>query len=47
MTEEDEDRSESEDLISLVDRGGLKHVNSEVLMLFVAMEMCVHKRKLF
>ena len=41
MTEEDvdKDRSDSEDWITLVDRGGLKHVNSAVFMLFVAMEM--------
>ena len=46
MTEEDIDgnRSDSEDWINLVDRGGLKHVNSAVFMLFAAMERCVRKR---
>ena len=46
MTEEDIDanRSDSEDWINLVDRGGLKHVNSAVFMLFTAIERCVRKR---
>ena len=46
MTEEDvdKDRSDSEDWITLVDRGGLEHVNSAVFMLFAAMEICVRKR---
>lgn len=45
MTEDvNKDRSESEDWVTLVDRGGLKHVNSAVFMLFTAMEICVRKR---
>ena len=46
MTEEDVDknRSDSEDWITLVDRGGLEHVHSAVFMLFAAMEIRVCKR---
>ena len=46
MTEGDIDkgRSDSENWIILVHRGGLKHVNSAVFMLFAAMEICVDKR---
>ena len=46
ITEEDVDkeRSASDDWISLVDRGRLKHVNSAVFMVFAAMEICVRKR---
>ncbi len=46
MTEDDgqEGSSQSEDWINLVDRGGLKHVNSATYMLFAAMELCIRKR---
>lgn len=45
MTEDDgqENTSQSEHWINLIDRGGLKHVNSATYMLFVAMELCIRK----
>ena len=45
MTEDDgqEDTLQSEDWVNLVNRGGLKLVNSATYMLFAAMELCIRK----